>query len=120
MKKFYRSQLATIVWDSKNNCILADFKKGYFTTADKRVIKILTELGYPEVDLSSNEPPEGLVVSEQVTITDNVLSQSGKVETEIVIKKPKVKEIRKPKIRKSEAKETKKKPKKRVIKRITF
>lgn len=61
-KKFYRSQLATIVWDSENNCILADFKRGYFITSDKRTIRILKKLNYPEVEIESESPPKGLIV----------------------------------------------------------
>lgn len=60
-KKFYRSQLATIVWDSQNDKILADFKKGYFVTEDNRTARILSELGYPEVEIDSQIPPEIIV-----------------------------------------------------------
>lgn len=60
--KFYRSQLATIVWDSINEKILADFKNGYFITSDKRTINILRELNYPEVEINSVVPPPGLEV----------------------------------------------------------
>lgn len=108
-KKFFRSKLATIVWDSANDCILADFKKGYFTTSDKQKIKILKELGYPEVEIESEAPPEGLEVREKITFENDspiVTLESNadkyKVNSE-KIKKPELKKskrlIRKPKVK---------------------
>jgi hypothetical protein len=56
-KRYYRSQLSTIVWDAENDCILADFSAGHFTTSDKRVQGKLEEFGYPEIPLNATEPP---------------------------------------------------------------
>lgn len=48
--KFYNSGLASVVWDSEKNRVLARFEEGEFTTEDKRTQKILKEKGYGSVD----------------------------------------------------------------------
>ena len=55
--RFFKSNLPTIVWDPNNDCSLADFSKGHFTTDDERVIDILKEKGYQIIPLDSTEPP---------------------------------------------------------------
>jgi hypothetical protein len=57
--RFFRSELSTIVWDSRPgmNKALADFSKGHFTTEDKAVAKILRDMGYVEIPLDMTEPP---------------------------------------------------------------
>lgn len=59
MKKvrFYRSNLATIVWDPKNNRPLCEFVDAQVITDEERVINKLRELGYPEVDMDAVVPP---------------------------------------------------------------
>lgn len=56
--RFYRSNLSTVVWDAENNKILAEFINGQFYTSDERVIEILSKLGYPEVSLDAENPPD--------------------------------------------------------------
>lgn len=101
MKKFFRSKLATIVWDSANNCILADFKMGYFTTSDKRKIKILKELGYPEVEIESEAPPEGLSVEEKIVFEND--TPVIKLESNAENYKLNSEKIKKPELKKKEA-----------------
>lgn len=99
-KKFYRSQLATIVWDAKNEKVLADFKEGYFITEDKRTIGILIELGYPEVKLHSEAPPEGLVVTPERHILEGDAPLTGPIKEKI--KNPQLQSLVKKQQQKSE------------------
>lgn len=110
--KFYRSQLATIVWDSVNNKILADFKKGYYITSDNRTIDILRQLNYPEVELNSTVPPPGLEVKQPTIelkngiplmspnisekLAEQKFTNAIKQNSENIIKPPKVKRESKP------------------------
>lgn len=55
--RFYRSNLATIIWDPPNNKPLAEFVDGQFYTEDAEVAQKLIEAGYPQVDLKATEPP---------------------------------------------------------------
>lgn len=64
--RFYRSQLATKIWDKEKNRLLADFSSGTFTTDDPRVAKLLIDAGYPQIDLDAAAPPEGVLVTEPV------------------------------------------------------
>jgi len=61
--RFYRSNLSTVVWDARRGAKqpLADFGKGYHTTEDKAVAKILREKGYIEIPLNMTEPPAYVV-----------------------------------------------------------
>jgi len=75
MRRFYRSNLATIVWDPKNNRALVEFVNGQFYTEDQSVAERLVELGYPEIPLDLKEPPdiffkkgESLEVGENVPV----------------------------------------------------
>ena len=73
--RFYRSNLSTIVWDPRlgMNKSLADFSKGYFTTEDKAVAKILRKKGYVEIPLNMTEPPMIVVNQPAPQLrTDNV------------------------------------------------
>lgn len=56
--RFYRSNLATVVWDPERNRPLAEFVDGQFYTEDARTIAKLRELGYPQVSLDATEPPD--------------------------------------------------------------
>lgn len=56
--RFYRSNLATVVWDPKQGHALAEFVKGQFYTEDKKVAEKLIELGYPQVPLDAETPPQ--------------------------------------------------------------
>lgn len=51
------------VWDKENDKILCRFVDGEFQTEDKRVIKILTELGYKSDSVAPNvsEAPKKVV-----------------------------------------------------------
>lgn len=60
--RFYRSNLATIVWDNRgSDKALANFSDGFFTTEDKAVANILRQKGYPEIPLDAAAPPDILV-----------------------------------------------------------
>jgi len=59
--RFYKSNLAKVVWDPDNNRALADFEGGSFTTDDIRVAKILLDKGYPQIPVDATEPPDVLV-----------------------------------------------------------
>lgn len=60
--KFFRSEMATIVWDKDNNCELAIFENGVFQTEDKRTAEILRAKGYIEIPLDADAPPETIKV----------------------------------------------------------
>ena len=59
--RFYKSNLAKVVWDPDNDKPLADFEGGTFTTSDKRIAMILFEKGYPQIPVDATEPPNVLV-----------------------------------------------------------
>jgi hypothetical protein len=56
--RFYRSNLATVVWNPEKDKPLATFVKGQFYTKDPVVAQKLTEMGYPQVSLDANTPPD--------------------------------------------------------------
>lgn len=56
-RKFYKANLASVVWDPAEGKPLARFERGSFTTEDESVAKILEDMGYPEVDLDAETPP---------------------------------------------------------------
>lgn len=78
--RFFRSNLSTIVWDARPGAKqpLADFSKGYHTTEDKAVAKILRSKGYLEIPLNMTEPPE-VVINQPAPIlkTRNVPVMKG-------------------------------------------
>lgn len=55
--RFYRSNLATVVWNPKEGKALARFVNGQFYTKDVEVARKLTEMGYPQVSLDASTPP---------------------------------------------------------------
>ena len=55
--KFFRSEMATIVWDPDNDKELAIFENGVFVTEDKRVAEILRKKGYIEIPMDADVPP---------------------------------------------------------------
>lgn len=59
--RFYRSQLPTIVWDGPNDCVLADFSLGHFTTDNINIARKLLDSGYVQIPLDATEPPPVLV-----------------------------------------------------------
>lgn len=60
--RFWRSQLATIVWDKDKDVALADFTPGHFTTDDPDVARKLHNLGYPQIPLDAVEPPPDVII----------------------------------------------------------
>jgi hypothetical protein len=54
--KFFRSGLASVIWDKERNKVLARFEEGQFVTSDARTIKLLKEAGYPTVPLNAKAP----------------------------------------------------------------
>lgn len=71
-RRFYRSNLETIVWDPDEDKPMADFSKGHFTTDDKRVADYLEALGYVEIPLDAQEPPNIIVQKPTHVIDGNV------------------------------------------------
>lgn len=69
-RRFYRSNLSTIVWDIENDRALADFTEGHFTTEDDEVAEILLEKGYIEIPLDSTEPPSVIVNQPAVVLKE--------------------------------------------------
>lgn len=70
--RFFRSHLSTKVWDKDNNRLLADFSTGTFTTEDPRVAKILQGMGYPQVPLDLESPPDIIVEQPNMAIEGDV------------------------------------------------
>lgn len=64
MWRFYRSSLSTIVWNPAKDEPLADFTEGHFTTDDPAVAAKLRALGYMEIPLDAEHPPEGVIIRE--------------------------------------------------------
>lgn len=56
--RFYRSNLETIVWDKDNDRPLAEFVNGQFYTKDAKIAATLTAMGYVEIPLDLQEPPD--------------------------------------------------------------
>lgn len=56
--RFYRSNLASVVWDPDKDKALCEFIKGQYYTEDPVVADKLRNLGYPEVPLDANTPPD--------------------------------------------------------------
>jgi len=69
-RRFYRSNLSTIVWDKVNNQPLADFSAGHFTTDNPKTARKLIELGYPEIPLDAAEPPSNILIQQPATTID--------------------------------------------------
>jgi len=58
MVHFYRGKNPTIVWDKRKDQPLVDFSKGHVFTSDPFTIEVLREIGYIEIPLDANKPPE--------------------------------------------------------------
>jgi len=56
--RFYRSNLASIVWDKEAEKPLVEFVNGQFYTEDETIAEKLIALGYLEVPLDLETPPE--------------------------------------------------------------
>ena len=63
-RRFYRSNLSTIVWDSVHDRPLADFSEGHFTTSNPKLARTLAEMGYLEIALNATEPPPNIIISQ--------------------------------------------------------
>jgi hypothetical protein len=59
MKFFKLPHLASVVWNKDADRALAIFHDGECETEDPKVIKVLTEMGYP----SEGEPPKGIKIN---------------------------------------------------------
>ena len=57
-RRFYRAKLPMVVWDPRHDCALCDFVEGHIITDDEYTIKRLLEIGYPEIALDAERPPE--------------------------------------------------------------
>lgn len=58
LRRFYRSNLPTVVWDPKAGRPLAEFVGGQFLTKEEDVAEIILSKGYPEVELDAVHPPD--------------------------------------------------------------
>lgn len=66
-------ELPSMIWDADNNCPLVEFKQWTFSTSDPKVIKQLTEMGYPieGVDqVPAHLHPEGEAPAEPIIVPD--------------------------------------------------
>jgi hypothetical protein len=70
--RFYRSNLSTIVWNPDKENVLADFSQGHFTTDDEKVALKLRSLGYPEIALDAESPPDIVVNQPTMVIEGDV------------------------------------------------
>jgi len=41
-----KRHLPSAIWDPKNECLLLEFKNSQYTTSDKKIIELLTNMGY--------------------------------------------------------------------------
>jgi len=76
--RFYRSNLATIVWDPNLDKVLADFSTGTFITEDPKVAKKIRELGYPEIPLDATSPPPDIIIQQPAFAIDGDVPIMGK------------------------------------------
>jgi len=58
MRRFYKANLEAVVWNPKTNSVLAEFIGGEIITSDNEVAETLEEMGYPEVALDAESPPD--------------------------------------------------------------
>lgn len=79
--RFYRSNLATIVWNKETDRPLAVFEKGQFLTTNPEVAQKLIDLGYPRIPLKATEPPDILFQKGEILKGDVKLSPSMMDET---------------------------------------
>jgi hypothetical protein len=86
-KRYYRSNLETIVWDAENNRVLADFGEGHFTTDDVRTQKILEGFGYVQIPLDAAEPPDIIVNKPTTEVKGDVPVMRGNVPPIVAEKK---------------------------------
>jgi hypothetical protein len=70
--RFFRSHLSTKVWDPEKNKLMADFSQGTFTTEDPNVAKVLKDMGYPQIPLDSETPPDIIVQQPNMVIEGDV------------------------------------------------
>jgi len=68
--RFYRSNLATIVWGKKENKAIAEFVEGQFYTEDPKLAERLIALGYPRISLDATEPPDILFKKGEILTGD--------------------------------------------------
>ncbi len=85
-RRFYRSNLHTIVWDADNDRALADFGKGHFTTSDPKIADKLLSLGYPEIEVDAQQPPDVLIQKPSRKLKGDV-PLMGKHQASIVVEK---------------------------------
>jgi len=55
---FWRGKMPTIVWDKRKDRSLVDFSKGHIFTSDPYTIEVLREIGYIEIPLDAERPPD--------------------------------------------------------------
>jgi len=86
--RFYRSNLETIVWDPRASRPLADFSEGHFITEREDVRDRLRELGYPEVALDAEVPPDimfgkGIILEGDVKIMPGAVNEAAALNKEM-------------------------------------
>jgi outer membrane biosynthesis protein TonB len=68
--RFYRSNLASVVWNPKAGAPLAEFKRGEFITSEPWIAQKLIDLGYPRVPLDATTPPDILFQKGEILTGD--------------------------------------------------
>ena len=68
--RFYRSNLASVVWNPKAGAPLAEFKRGEFITSEPWIAQKLIDLGYPRVPLDATIPPDILFQKGEILTGD--------------------------------------------------
>jgi hypothetical protein len=89
--RFYRSNLALLVWNPTTESPLADFSSGHFTTDNPNVAEQLRSMGYPEVALDAEFPPDVYVEEKSPELKGDVpLMSSAMTEMAMEVKMEKL------------------------------
>ena len=125
--RFYRSNLSTVVWNPDKEDVLADFRQGHFTTDDPKVAAKLKSLGYPEISLDADSPPDIIVNQPTMEIRGDIpivrpMEDERNVEKKMAFR---MEEVGKPQVveeeivkEKPEPKNAKSKPEKKTSKSL--
>lgn len=87
--RFYRSNLASVVWDKRADAPLAEFIQGEFITDSPHVAQTLLDMGYPRVSLDATEPPNILYEKGEV-IDGDVRVLSPGINEQVTLNKEKL------------------------------
>ena len=85
--RFYKSNLAKIVWHPTQDKVMANFVNGSFITSDKKVARILLDKGYPQIPVDAEEPPDVLVRIPGKSLDENENVKVGGISPKIISQK---------------------------------